>query len=72
MAVIDDQYTDPLNVYDVSALADAELGRLLTSAPVSGDEIAATVLYRDLGAPRGGRRRRKRARPVRRRSWLRR
>ena len=49
-AVIDDEYTDTLSVYDLSALADAELGRLLTSAPVTGAEIPAAVLYRDLGA----------------------
>jgi endoglucanase len=49
-AVIDDEYTDTLSVYDLSALADAELGRLLTSAPVTGAAIPVAALYRDLGA----------------------
>jgi hypothetical protein len=49
-AVIDDEYADTLSVYDVSALVDAELGRLLTIVPVSRPEISATALYRDLRA----------------------
>jgi endoglucanase len=49
-AVIDDEYTDTLSVYDVSALADAELGQLLTSTPITGAEVSPNVLYRDLGA----------------------
>jgi endoglucanase len=48
--VLDDQYTDTLSVYDVSALADAELGPLLTGRPVGGAETTVAALHRDLRA----------------------
>jgi hypothetical protein len=47
-AIVDDDYTDTLSVYDVSALADAELGPLLTATPIDGAEAAPAQLYRDL------------------------
>jgi endoglucanase len=49
-AVIDDEYTDTLSVYDLSVLADAELGRLLTAAPIDSAEVSIGALHRDLGA----------------------
>lgn len=49
-AVVDDQYTDTLSVYDVSALTDAELGPLLTTTPIHGAEVDTPTVYRDLRA----------------------
>jgi len=47
-AVVDDQYTDTLSVYDVSALADAELGPLLAGTPVGGAEVTPAEVEGDL------------------------